>query len=840
LSPFDRAEHPRESFAVIHPTTLINGAFRGVHQRSTGLEQTGPAGLNSARISFSVKDTLDIFSPRQEHPTMDSFDSYRSSVPARLPANRSGSPVLRASSGLPEAASHSPLSIRIVLRGARRYWWLVLMLWLVGWAGLSAAIWLKVKPNYKAYSGLKFEPPTSTLFGVGASTETFEMYLQTQVQLITSPNVLTAAAASPKATNLSRIKTAGDVIQELKKVIVVSVVPGTTLLEVSMTSPDTFESAVLVNAVVDSYLATNEEWANSMTKNQIKSLDDYLRDLHGQTDELERQLLAIAASGDVPQMMLDEDKKARQNPNDNGRSKATIDQFMQVKNDILAIELQIAETQSVLDTAKTSVLRANSTPVADGVKKPIDRIIERRFRTDPDVMDLASAMTKTQNKYDEAVRISRNLGDPAVRLAQKRLDSLKKQYNDLWETKSTQWLEDSEMGGPDGALTPEQEVRELTKKLETLNAKRIALKKVSSELDVNTREAATNGVKIQFIQDQRTSLKAMQDAVQRRLEQLRYESRGETRVRKVNEALASSKPISDKRLTYLAVTPVGVLGTVLCLIVLLEIRSGRVADPDVLSSRVKHEVFSIAPLPNLKPGEDINGEKAEQRLARFVQSLDHLRVAICEGHNAGGEGRCVMITSATGGEGKTTLSAHLAARCANSGTSTLLIDADMRRASLGRLLDVPVGPGLGDVLAGDLDLDEALITVQAGGFHFLSAGTPGRDPSRVLKSARLSELIARLRQTYDLVIIDTPPVLPVADALIMGRWADGAVMAARFDASRLPLVERANRQLALAGIPVLGVVVNGVRGQDAAYGNYAYSYNYYPAKDDRSAANPSV
>ena len=258
------------------------------------------------------------------------------------------------------------------------------------------------------------------------------------------------------------------------------------------------------------------------------------------------------------------------------------------------------------------------------------------------------------------------------------------------------------------------------------------------------------------------------------------------------------------------------------------------ADPDVLSSRVKHEVFSIAPLPNIRPGDDPNDDKAEQRLARFVQSLDHLRVAVCEGGLPGGEGRCVMITSATGGEGKTTLSAHLAARCANAGTSTLLIDADMRRASLGRLLDVPVGPGLGDVLGGDIDLDEALITVQAGGFHFLSAGTPGRDPSRVLKSARFSELIGRLRQTYDLVIIDTPPVLPVADALIMGRWVDGAVMAARFDASRLPLVERANRQLALAGIPVLGVVVNGVRGQDSTYGNYAYSYNYYPARADRS------
>jgi capsular exopolysaccharide synthesis family protein len=201
-----------------------------------------------------------------------------------------------------------------------------------------------------------------------------------------------------------------------------------------------------------------------------------------------------------------------------------------------------------------------------------------------------------------------------------------------------------------------------------------------------------------------------------------------------------------------------------------------------------------------------------------------------------------MITSATGGEGKTTLSAHLAARCANAGTSTLLIDADMRRASLGRLLDVPTGPGLVDVLGGEIDLDEALITVQAGGFHFLSAGSAGKDPSRVLKSTRFSELLARLRQTYDLVIIDTPPILPVADALIMGRWVDGAVMAARFDASRLPLVERANRQLALAGIPVLGVVVNGVRGQSTAYGsyNYAYNYGYYPARTEPTADAPST
>ena len=428
--------------------------------------------------------------------------------------------------------------------------------------------------------------------------------------------------------------------------------------------------------------------------------------------------------------------------------------------------------------------------------------------------------------------------------AQRKLDTLEQEYKKLWAEKSRAIREEIELamaGGKDHNL--DQEVRDAALQVEQLKTKQATLAQHSATLEIKTGQQATDQVDIQLLLDKRSILQGMQEAVNRRLEQLKFEAKGETRITQMNKAMPSSRPVSDKRQMYLAMTPVGVLGTVLGLIVLLEIRSGRVSDPDQLSSRVKHEVFSIAPLPNIRPGDDPNDEKAEQRLARFVQSLDHLRVAICEGTVSGGEGRCVMITSATGGEGKTTLSAHLAARCANAGTSTLLIDADMRRASLGRLLDIPPGPGLADVLGGDIVLDEALITVQAGGFHFLSAGTPGRDPSRVLKSSRLSELISRLRQTYDLVIIDTPPVLPVADALIMGRWADGAVMAARFDASRMVLVERANRQLALAGIPVLGVVVNGVRGQDSAYSSYAYGYgygyNYYATRTGPSAEAPS-
>ena len=772
---------------------------------------------------------------------MDTFDSYRSSVPARMPAPRPGALGVRSPSGLPEATSTSPLSVRTILRGTRRYWFLVLMLWIVGSAGIGALVYMKVKPSYMAFSRIRIEPATNDLYGVRTNGETFETFMNTQVQLITSPNVLTAAGMNSKIVPLQRIQTAGDVVQELRKSVNVGVLPGTYLIDVSMTSADNHEAMLIVNAVVDAYLDTNDEWSNGTTRNQIKNLETYQRDLQNQIDYQETQWKELVAKGDVDANDAKKQNERRGEEDESRRSTISIEQYKQAQAKLNDITFELATAQAILETAKLAASRVSKNPSVVDDKSMMERRIVQKFRNDPEVAELGRQLLAAEKSVIEVERVSKDVTDPAVRKTRAKLDGLQKHYQDLWEGKSQSLREEFEQGGP-GNLSPEMEVKEAQDKVNQLKASQTALRQTSKDIEVRVTKIAVDSVTIQLILDKRSSLKSMHEAVSRRLEQLKYESKGETRIRRVDPegARLPTRAITDKRYVYMAATPIGVLGTVLGLVVLLEIRSGRVGDPDVLSSRVKHEVFSIAPLPNIRPGEDATGEKAEQKLARFVQSLDHLRVAICEGVNASGEGRCVMITSATGGEGKTTLSAHLAARCANSGTSTLLIDADMRRASLGRLLDVPVGPGLGDVLGGEIGLDESLTTVQAGGFHFLSAGTPGRDPSRVLKSARLSELIAQLRQNYDLIIIDTPPVLPVADALILGRWADGAIMAARFDASRLPLVERANRQLALAGIPVLGVVVNGVRGQDATYGNYAYSYNYYPGRSERPDASPSA
>ena len=219
----------------------------------------------------------------------------------------------------------------------------------------------------------------------------------------------------------------------------------------------------------------------------------------------------------------------------------------------------------------------------------------------------------------------------------------------------------------------------------------------------------------------------------------------------------------------------------------------------------------------------LSAVQADDQIDQFIQRLDHLRFAVCGNPAELGKGRCVLITSAIGGEGKTTLAAQLAARCGNAGMSTLLIDADLRRSGLCRLLDVQEGPGLSDVLKDLATIDDVVIPVQGGTFYLLPAGTPIHDNSRVLQNQSVGLLITQLRQLYDLIIIDSPPVLPVPDALILGRWADGAVLAARYDSSRFPQVERARRQLDNAGIAILGTVINGMRNSASYYGRYAYS-----------------
>ena len=193
--------------------------------------------------------------------------------------------------------------------------------------------------------------------------------------------------------------------------------------------------------------------------------------------------------------------------------------------------------------------------------------------------------------------------------------------------------------------------------------------------------------------------------------------------------------------------------------------------------------------------------------------------------------KTILITSATAGEGKTSIATNLAVAFAATGQSVVLVDADLRRHRVGEAFGLPNdGPGLAGVLSGWAPLDDALRSIGPDRLAVLPAGATPDNPSELLGSPRMAELLKELGQLFEVVLVDSPPVLPVTDPLVLAVSATGVVVAVRLGATNREQVRRTIGSLQKLGVPLLGVVANGaVASHDPAYG-YGYTYG---AKDKR-------
>lgn len=181
----------------------------------------------------------------------------------------------------------------------------------------------------------------------------------------------------------------------------------------------------------------------------------------------------------------------------------------------------------------------------------------------------------------------------------------------------------------------------------------------------------------------------------------------------------------------------------------------------------------------------------------------------------------VVVTSAQADEGKTATCTGLAASLAQSGVRVVLVDLDLRNPAAHRYLGANSAPGCVDVLLDRRPLEECLQylppakdTPAANGLYFLPAGVSASDPAELLGTPRTSRLLEALTEEADVVLIDTPPVLPVADTLVIGRLAAGAVLVVESRRTPVHLVNRAKSALIRNQTRILGVVLNKLRPDD--------------------------
>lgn len=240
-------------------------------------------------------------------------------------------------------------------------------------------------------------------------------------------------------------------------------------------------------------------------------------------------------------------------------------------------------------------------------------------------------------------------------------------------------------------------------------------------------------------------------------------------------------------------------------------------------------------LPSLVPqrglvAEDVGSELVMVNDVRSSSAESYRKLMTNLMYSASQPGlRVVVVTSASAGEGKTTTVSNLAVAFAQQGRRVVLIDADLRRARLHDVFGLGLEPGLTDILVGNATLEQGIRPSGIAGLSIIPAGTLPPNPLEFLGGERMHDLLGTLRERFDVVLIDTPPVLVTADAALMGVQADGVVLVVRAGKSERVAARHAVEQIVHLGGRLLGAVLNDPDARTPRYGRYGdyyYGYSY--------------
>jgi succinoglycan biosynthesis transport protein ExoP len=308
-------------------------------------------------------------------------------------------------------------------------------------------------------------------------------------------------------------------------------------------------------------------------------------------------------------------------------------------------------------------------------------------------------------------------------------------------------------------------------------------------------------------------------------------------VRIVEKAQRPRSPISpDKRRNYEMGLLVG-LGLGLAISFLFEYLDNTFKTPDDVKEHLGVPFLGMVPDGSSSLKGAPGARKGAPVAAHSPTMLRSPKSAVAEAYrvirtnlifsSADRTGRVLIFTSANPSEGKTTTVANVAASLAINGSRVLAVDADLRRPTMHQHFNVMKSPGLSDLIVGKARPSDVIQKTQFGGLQILTCGYVPPNPTELLGSSSLREILGALRTHYDWVLIDTPPVLAMADTSVLSPLADGVVIVVGAESSNRPAVQRAVEQIRSVNGRLLGAILNRVNFERNSYYYGQYYGEYY-------------
>ncbi|PWH78265.1 tyrosine-protein kinase [Klebsiella pneumoniae] len=308
-------------------------------------------------------------------------------------------------------------------------------------------------------------------------------------------------------------------------------------------------------------------------------------------------------------------------------------------------------------------------------------------------------------------------------------------------------------------------------------------------------------------------------------------------VRIIDNAVTQPKPVKPKKIIIVLI---GIfLGIVVSAgIVLLKVLLRRGIETPEQLEELGINVYASIPVAeafarkkvNDKGWGNRNSEQSQSFLAienpadLAIEAIRGLRTSL---HFAMMEARnnVLMISGASPNAGKTFVSSNLAAIIAQTGKKVIFIDTDMRKGYTHKLFNVKNDKGLSDILSGKSDINGAVRTIEQANFDYISRGAVPPNPAELLMHRRFGELLNWASERYDIVVLDTPSILAVTDAAIIGNYAGTTLLVARFELNTAKEIDISVKRFEQTGVNVKGCILNGVVKKASSY--YGYGYNHY-------------
>ncbi|KAB2851343.1 MAG: AAA family ATPase [Hyphomicrobiaceae bacterium] len=568
------------------------------------------------------------------------------------------------------------------------------------------------------------------------------------------------------------------------------------LIEVSFASQSAVQSARIVNAVVNAYIKSQLE----AKMKQAGMAAEWL------AEKLERmRLAAVAADHRVAEFkskntLIDTEHGQRLDDKELAR---LLEQAVLARTQVAEARAKYEQVQRLM---KTPGARAAIADVLDShtVRMLKDQLVKATRRE-------AELVTRYGDRHPELIKARAEVRDVEIKI-DLEVDQIVANYKSAYEVAATR-------------------ERTLTQNLEKLKLNQAMTNDVTVRLKDLEREAHSA----------RQVYEAFLTRYKNTVEQQTMQY-GDSRI--TETATTPLNPASPKRKKIMLLGFAGGLGLALLLAFALEMMQPGLARPEDFEAATK--LAHLASVPKLeevgKLGETAAALRRNRLIvvepeAQFCEAIRALRHAL-DRRSSQGKRRVIMVTSALPHEGKSAITSNLAHHYSLSGARTLLIDGDLRRASLTRSLCTGAQDvGLLESLLHRMPVEEAILVDESTGFCFLPAH--GASPPRVsvpevLASVSLKGMLDRLRDQFDIIMVDCPPVLPVVDARIVADHVDQIAFLMRWKKTPKELARRAIRNLSGNGEKLAGLIVNEVDPRD-----YEATYSYRVETNRKGKRNPS-